>query len=109
MTSHLSVLATFIHIVVTIIVLIGPFICNNRYALYGIILLDVIIIYSWYIYGECILTILEREDDETYISIGKQICEKIRISHNIIDAIPFLSIMVCFYGLEEIYLQKMPQ
>jgi hypothetical protein len=98
-TDLLYYLVKFIHFIVIFIIVGVPFITNNIYALYAIILADVFIVYSWYIYGDCILTIIESKLNPNNISISKTISEYLGFKHKVLITVPLISVLICLYQL----------
>lgn len=89
-----------IHITVSFLVTIGPFLFTDRYILYFIIILDIAIVYNWYLYGGCFLTIMEQKLCKAHVSIPNIISHYLGLTFNIADIIPFLSVIICLYRID---------
>lgn len=93
-------LVKFIHFIIVFLIVVYPFITKNIYALYAIILFDTVIIFSWYIYDDCILTIIEDKLNPKNTSISKEVAKYFGMEEGIFIYVPILSIIICLYFID---------
>jgi hypothetical protein len=97
------------------LVIIGPLFIRNTFYLLLIIILNILIVTGWYLYGYCFCTDIEnglsnneknkeknKENTKSFITLAieKQfsfIDEK--YIHNLISTVPFISTVMCCFSL----------
>jgi hypothetical protein len=96
-------LVKILHLFIIYLVIIQPFRTNNRYILYFIIILNYIIVYTWYLHGDCILTTIENKLDKNNKSISNLLNDKIGIDTKYITLTPLLSLIISLYQLNKLF------
>lgn len=96
-------LVKFLHLFIIYLVIIQPFRTKNKYILYYIIILNSLIISSWYMHGDCILTTIENKLDKNNRSISNIISNKTGIDTKYFSLIPLLSSINCVYQLDKLF------
>ncbi len=114
----LTYLVKIFHLVLIIVIMIGPYISNNYYFLIGLIVFYITVSVQWNILkGNCIITVIENKlnrkndiipknelDGEQEVGfMAKLMMEKFSLSHRSVDIlimlIPFVNSLVCSFKL----------
>ncbi len=105
-------LVYLIHLFIMFLVIIGPFFITKTVYLLFIIIINILIVTGWYIYGYCFCTDIEnglkennnknKEPTKSFITIAveKQFAfiDK-KYIHNLISMVPFISTFICCFTL----------
>lgn len=97
------ILIKILHLFIIYLVIIQPFRTKNKYTLYSIIILNSLIVSSWFIHGDCILTTIENKLDKNNKSISNLVNDNIGINGKYLSIIPLLSSMNCIYQLDKFF------
>ena len=111
----LGYLIKTIHVCLVISVIVGPYLVNNILLLSLLIMYNIIMISSWYVYGNCFLTDIEQYLDGTvdiyddgtsrnFISsfITQYICDE-KTMLRLFILIPVVNTMVSLWKINTIY------
>lgn len=106
------------HFIAFIVVLIGPYITNNVFYLSILIFINILILYLWYTFGECLFSIIEeklldtnyRTKDGTRKSFIAVIFEKIVPDENITKNMSTLYLVinstVCLWKINTLFYSR---
>ena len=97
------ILIKILHLFIIYLVIIQPFRTKNKYTLYSIIILNSLIVSSWFLHGDCILTTIENKLDKNNKSISNLVNDNIGINSKYLSIIPLLSSMNCIYQLDKFF------
>ena len=113
LTIFLYYLVKLLHLAIAFLVIVGPFVIKNIFWLLLIIVINIIIVSGWYLYGYCFCTDIENMlDGSNSIKTNKSFITELtenNISlnkkqiHIFMSIIPLLSSIVCVVN---IYLYK---
>lgn len=95
------------HLFIMFLVVIAPLYITNTFYLLCIIILNIIVVVGWYLYGYCIFTDIENalvsnkneeKNKKSFIIVAiEQLFPSIneKYIHNFISIIPFVSTLIC--------------